>query len=94
MWIIEPTNQRLTLNKEIMEKINKYWDWNSVAIPEDFYDIEAELEHIIGEQIMLEENFIDASKKMLDDLFIEIEHGEQDHRDWLKDKINDFKSRL
>ncbi len=29
----------------------------------------------------------------LDELFLEIEHGDDEHRQWLKDKIEDFKQR-
>jgi hypothetical protein len=33
-------------------------------------------------------------KNKLDELYLEIEHGDDEHRKWLKDKIEDFKTRL
>lgn len=32
-------------------------------------------------------------KRSIDELFIECEHGNEEHRKWLKDKFNDFLER-
>jgi len=33
----------------------------------------------------------DFVNEKLDELFLEIEHGDDEHRKWLKDKIEEFK---
>lgn len=74
---------------ESLPPIEKAWDWNSTAVPEDGYSIE-DLNFVIGEQVMFEKDFTKCVKKLFRDLYKEIKHGDKEHQLWLKDKIEDF----
>ncbi len=39
---------------------------------------------------MIEKSMKEYIKECLDQLFIESEHGDAEHRQWLKDKFNNF----
>lgn len=48
-------------------------------------------EELIGSEL----SFIKAvASKVLDDLYEEIKHGDEEHQKWLKDKIEEFKKSL
>lgn len=83
------TNNRKVANGIKANAIEKAWDWNSRVVPEDGYIIE-ELNWVIGEDVMLKEDFVRCVRKLLNDLYKEIKHGDKAHQKWLKDKVRSF----
>lgn len=73
-----------------LSPIAKAWDLNSTPIPEDGYNLEEELKWLLGENVMMEKDFNNSVKKILNDLYKEIKHGDKEHKKWLKDKIQEF----
>lgn len=74
-----------------MTPIEKAWDFNCRCVPEDGYKpIEEELSWVIGKDIMLKSDFVKCVKNLLRDLYKEVKHGDKEHRQWLKQKFDEF----
>lgn len=73
-----------------IDPVEKAWDWHARGMPEDTYDLEKEYAQVAGKRIMFEKDFKIATQDLMRQLFKEIEHGDKEHRKWLKDKIKAF----
>lgn len=70
--------------------IDYEWDQNCTSVPEDGYDIEEDLNFVIGEQVMFKKDFQRVVNKLMMKLYQKIKHGDKAHRDWLKKEIKKF----